>query len=186
MNLNFFNNEMRRKADLLENYARGEMPKMAAGKILRFIDGNFKAQGFQGRSFNRWKKIRRKGTILVKTGRLRRSWRSRPTGTGEVRTWSESKYAKVHNSGFQGSVNVRPFKRNRYSSEKIGIGKFTKTGKERTRTVHTVSGVSNVGAHTRKINVARRQMMPTKIEDAPVLFDSMKREVAKQIKRIFN
>lgn len=186
MNTDNFSADLKQKTARLQQYMKVEAPKMASAKILRFIDGNFRAQGFQGATFLPWKENARRGTILIRKGRLRRSFRSKANNDGTVRTWSISKYAKVHNNGFNGKVTVNAHQRRKYTASKIGTGKFTKTGKERQKTIHTVTGVSSVKTHTRKVRIVKRQMMPTKMNQSPVLMNSIKREVLKEIKRIFN
>jgi len=167
----------------IEHYALVEWPGMAGKKILRFIDGNFRAQGWQGTTFQPWKEISRKGTILVKTGKLRRSFRQE-ISNGAVRTWSTGPYAKVHNEGFKGEVNIRAYKRSLYVASKIGTGRFTKTGKERTKTVHTKTGESMVKAHIRNVNMPKRQFMPMSYQDSIILWNAIKRQTIKDLQRL--
>lgn len=185
MNANNIQADFNRKAAQLEAYARTGMPRMARDKTLRFIDNNFRGQGYYGRSLERWPANKRKGTILVNKGRLRRSFRSE-LGDGTIRIWTDTPYARTHNRGFNGTVNVSSFTRNKYTAGKVGTGRFTASGTERTRTVHTVSSTSQVKAHTRKMNTQKRQFMPESPADAPVLIGSIRREVIKTIKSIFS
>ena len=63
---------LKNKAREVERYAMTKFPSTAGNIALRFIDGNFRAQGYQGTSFNRWKKSKgNKGTTLVDSGVLR-------------------------------------------------------------------------------------------------------------------
>ena len=63
-------------------------------------------------------------------------------------------------------------------------GQFTKTGKERMQTVTYKSGSSQVRAHQRKMNIPKRQFMPTHPNDSPVLNNAIERQVARDIKQI--
>lgn len=186
MNANNFGASLAQKTAQLQQYARAEMPRMASAKILRFIDGNFRAQGYQGQTFQPWKQNLRKGTILVKKGRLRRSFRCQILPDGSVRTFTNTPYAKIHNNGFKGTVTIKQHQRRKYTASKMGTGRFTKTGKERMKTIHTVTSSTQVRTHTRRVNIVRRQMIPTSTQDAPVLMASIKRDIVRSIKQIFN
>lgn len=186
MNTENFGSSLKSKTAALQQYMRADAPKMASAKILRFIDGNFRAQGWQGKTFKPWRPNKRKGTILIKKGHLRRSFKSTPINEGMVRTWSSSRYAKIHNNGFNGTINIPAHERRKLTVAKIETGKYTKAGKERQKTVHNVTGTTTVRSHTRRVNVARRQMMPTSTTDSPVLMSAIKREIAKTIKHIFS
>jgi phage gpG-like protein len=98
-------NDLERKAKMLLL----TFPSKAGDITLRFIDGNFKAQGFQGITFMKWairkaasKKDKRKGrAILVNKGRLRRGFRKQVQGAGAVAIINDVEYARVHNEGLQ-------------------------------------------------------------------------------------
>lgn len=184
MDAQSFNAELRRKTKELEQYALTEFPGMAGRKILRFINGNFRAQGWQGAGFQRWKPNRRGTTILIRKGLLRRSIRQQVT-PGAVRTWSDSRYAAVHNRGFKGTVRIKSFKRRIFTAQRVGTGKFTKTGKERKKTIHVQTGSTIVKAHSRKMNIVKRQFMPESSNDSPVLVNAIKRDTIKKLKTIF-
>jgi|GEM_PF-1714847 len=169
----------------IEHYAMVEWPGMAGKKILRFIDGNFRAQGWQGSTFQKWKGISRKGTILVKTGAGRRAMRQE-TAAGEVHTWNAKAYMGVHNHGFKGEVSIRSYKRSLYVASKVGTGRFTKTGKERTKTIHTKTGETMVKAHTRMMNITKRQFMPETYQDSIILWNAVKRQTIKDMKNLAN
>ena len=179
-----FEKKLKQKASELKNYANNRYPSVAGNIALRFINGNFRAQGFQGQSFERWKKSRKKqGTTLVGKGHLRAA-NHYTTQPGQVTLKNNMPYAKVHNEGFNGTVTVKAHSRNQYSKAKKGTGKFTKTGKERKQTVTYKSGESMVKAHQRKMNIPKRQFMPTNQNDSPVLNNAIMREVARDINKI--
>lgn len=174
-----------RKTNLLKDYAAYEFPKMAGRKALRFIDGNFRAQGWQGAGFKPWKRSKKKGgATLVKKGKLRRSFRQQ-YGPGQVRIYTQSPYAAIHNRGFNGRVNVKGHQRRKFAKSKVGTGRFTKTGKERTKTISQQTGTSTVAAFKRKVVLPKRQFMPESYSDSPVLFNAVKRDVERTLKSIF-
>lgn len=185
MNANNIEADFKRKAAQLERYALQEFPRMAKRKALRFIDGNFRAQGWQGRSFLPWQATRRGSTILVKTGAGRRSIHG-DTSPGEVRIYSNSPYMRYHNRGFKGTVQVKGHTKLNWEAYKTGTGRYnTKSGKERKKTLHRIVGTTDVQAHQRQMNLAKRQFMPESPSDSPILFDSIKRSVVASIKAIF-
>ncbi|MNF85492.1 hypothetical protein D3C84_678890 [compost metagenome] len=106
------------------------------------------------------------------------------TQPGETTLKNNQPYAKVHNEGFEGTVTVKSHTRNKYSKTKVGTGKFTKKGKERTKTMTAKSGESTVKAHSRKVKIPKRQFMPTNQNDSPVLNNAIQREVARDINKI--
>lgn len=179
-----FPGELRRMSRQLEQYALHVFPAMAGRKTLRFINGNFRAQGWQGASFRRWQPNRKQSTILIRKGHLRRSFRQR-IAPGEVTTFTDDPKAAVHNRGFKGTVSVKSFERRRFSAQRVGTGRFTKTGKERKKTIHVESGRTIVKAHARKMNMPQRQFMPERYNDSPVLINSIRKDVVKTLKTIF-
>ena len=168
----------------IQNYANNRYPSVAGNIALRFVNGNFRAQGFQGQSFERWKKSNKnKGTTLVDKGHLRAATYY-TTQPGQTTLKNNMPYAKPNNEGFEGTVTIKAHTRNRYSKTKVGTGKFTKKGKERMQTQTQKSGESRVKAHSRKIKIPKRQFMPTDSNDSPVLNNAITREVARDINKI--
>lgn len=179
-----FEKKLQQKAREVQNYANNRFPSVAGNIALRFVNGNFRAQGFQGQSFERWKKSKKnKGTTLVEKGFLRAA-NHYTTQPGQTTLKNSSPYAKVHNEGFEGVVTIKAHSRNRYSKAKKGTGKFTKKGKERMQTVTFKSGSSQVREHQRKMKIPKRQFMPTNANDSPVLNNAIIREVTRDIKLI--
>ena len=178
-----FSKLVQKKGAELKNYAVNRFPTKAGNIALRFVNGNFRAQGFQGTTFKRWKANRRNGTILIKTGKLRAATYF-TTQAGQATIKNHMPYAKAHNEGFSGDVSVKAHTRNRYGKTKVGTGKYTKSGKERTKTMTMKTGESTVKAHTRKMNLPQRQFAPTAGSPSPVLDNAIIREVAKDINQI--
>lgn len=174
MDTNEFSREVRKKAHELRVYTESYFPSKAAKVALRFINGNFRAQGFQGVSFQKWKPNKRKRTILIKTGKLRAAtyYTSQP---GQFTINNPLPYAKIHNEGFQGTVTVKAHSRNKYSKTKVG---------RRTMTMKT--GESTVKSHARRINMPRRQFIPTPSRPSPVLNNAILRMISKDLDKIMN
>ena len=179
-----FENKLQITAKEIQNYANNRYPSMAGNVALRFVNGNFRAGGFQGQSFERWQKSKKnKGTTLVDKAHLRAATYY-TTQPGQTTLKNNMPYAKVHNEGLKETVTVKAHTRNKYSQTKVGTGKFTKKGKERTKTLTAKSGENKVKAHSRKANFPKRQFMPTHENDSPVLNNAITREVAKDIKQL--
>ena len=184
MNAAEFQANMQRDARLLENYIVNEFPAIAAKIALRFIDGNFRAQGWQGRNFSLWMPNKKGTTTLINTGNLRRSIHYY-TAPGQVTVFSNSPYAAVHNRGFHGTVEVKAHTRYKYVAQKIGTGRYNKSGSERMKTIHMVSDSTDVKAHARIMNITKRQFMPTDQNDSPVLKNAIRREIIRAQRKIF-
>ncbi len=157
-------------------------PGMLGNDAVNFFLDSFKRQAWLGNRLEPWAKRRvnkrRPGrAILVDTGRLRRSIRITRVSQGNVYIGTDVPYAKAHNEGFRGTVQVKAHKRNKYTKSRIGTGKFTKTGKERTKTISSVSGSSMVKAHTRKVNIVQRQFMGT----SPYLTRQLQRRLSAEL-----
>jgi len=141
-----------------------ELADAVEGDALRFIDDNFRNQGWEGIP---WEDIQRDGTILVDTATLKRSFNG-DSVPGEVRIYTNVPYAGVHNEGFEGDVTIKEHKRSKY--KKTGKGKKVK------------SATGNVKAHTRKMNIKQRQFAPTESSPSPTL----EKEVSTTIENHFN
>ncbi|RXK57556.1 hypothetical protein ESA94_20370 [Lacibacter luteus] len=180
-----FQTELKKKQTELKHYVNAVFPQRAGVISVRFVNGNFRAQGWQGRTFQRWKKNARKGTVLVKTGRGRRGT-SFTTGVAQTRVYNDVLYMAVHNRGFSGTVKVKQHQRRIMGKEKQGTGRFSvKTRKERMKTVSVVKGISTVKEHTRKMNIPKRKFMPESMQDSPVLANALQREITRSLNKIF-
>ncbi len=173
-----FKKALLKNANEVEMYAKNKFPSIAGNITLRFVDGNFRAQGFQGSTFKKWKKS--KGTILIKSGRLR-SATTYTTQVGQVTIKNNMPYAKIHNEGFNGTISIKAHTRNQYGKTKIGTGKFTSKGKERTKIMTFKKGETMVKAHTRRINLPQRQFIPTTKSPSSVLNKAINREITKDL-----
>lgn len=185
MNTAEFERNLKRKQEALRRYYYNVFPNSTGRIVLRFINGNFRAQGWQGAQFAKWKSNGRKnGTILIKTGRGRRGTQF-TTSPGSVRIYNSVGYMAVHNRGFNGTVQVPAHVRRLYGKRKVGTGRYTKTGKERTKSVSFVRQMTSVKSHTKRMNIPKRQFMPNSLTDSPALHKALKREVERELKQIF-
>lgn len=132
---------------------------------LRFVDDNFRAQGWEGQA---WKPS--KGTILVKTGALRRGFQSQVT-TGQVRITNSLPYAQPNNEGFEGTVTVPEHNRVIY----------VKNGRKKKKT-----GSAKVKGYKKKMTLPKRQFAPYEGHESPTLNNTVKTliqtEIAKTLK----
>lgn len=150
---------------------RQELPVVVSNMAQNEFIDNFTRQGYykDNGMFVHWRatksgKQNRFGQksrgILIGKGRLRRAFQKRPD-YNTARVVNTMPYAKVHNEGFKGNVNVKAHTRTFYNKQKQGTGKFTKKGKERMQTVLVKRATSKVAAHTRYINMPARPFMVT-------------------------
>ncbi len=184
-----FLRQSRRQAGRIASYINDLAPAMVVRKTLRFIDGNFRAQGWQGATFQPWKNKasnagkKRPGRILIVTGRLRRGVNYTTNGRGEVQFYNNVKYAKLHNQGgtIHTTANVRAFTRRRFYTDEASA-----PGARKAKMVKTHVGDSQVKAHTRqmKITMPQRQFMPYDNHTSPVLDNSVKRELEREIRKL--
>lgn len=187
MNKEFLDAIKKAKKEVLK-YEATKFPLMAARKGLRFIDDNFRDQSWAGLPKIAWQ--RRKGNIdtgralLIKKGTLRRSFMAQ-TQVGQARIFTEVPYAKAHNEGMRETVNIPAHTRRKLRSAKVQmIHEFTKSGKRKTQTVQIHEGDIEVKAHTRQMNIKRRQFMPTADRPSTVLTDDIKRQLRLDMTKI--
>ena len=177
-----FRQVLQTRATELERYAQMQFPQKAANIALRFIDGNFRAGGYQGRSFTRWKQNKRKSTTLVDSGALRAAT-SYSLQTGQATIFNRMAYAKMHNEGFKGAVTVKSHDRFRHRGDTIRESYTNRRGNAATRTVR-VQAKETVRSHIRNMNIPQRQFMPKTGNDSPVLNKAIQREVNRDLLQI--
>lgn len=169
----------------MRSYINNVFPGKAGEISLRFIDDNFRMQGWQGATFQPWPATKRGGTILVKTSTLRRGSRF-TTQPGVTHVKNDVIYAAVHNNGFNGLVEVKAHQRRLLTATKTATGRIKISGKPQMQTIHGVSGIQNVKAHTRHMNIPQRKFFPVSYDDSPVLLNLLKTEMISGLQNIFN
>ena len=158
-------------------------PGMLGNDAVNFFLDRFRYQQWLGYTSENWKGRKQAGgrnkgrALLIQSGRLRRSVRITRISGLIAYIGSDVPYARAHNEGFKGIAQVKAHTRNVYRSEKITTGKYTKTGKMRMRTIQRLSGSINVKAHTRRMNLPRRQYMGY----SPVLEKKLQRRLAAEL-----
>jgi phage gpG-like protein len=176
-----FERLIKQKAKEIEDYANTHFPTEAGNEALRFINENFRKQGYQGASLQPWKKNKRGGTILVKSGHLR-SATYFTTQPGQATVRNTLPYAAIHNEGgtIDKTVTVKEHTR------KQTTAKFGKSGRKLKG--RELKGKATVRSHSRKMNLTmpRRQFAPTADSPSTVLNDAVARKIEAQLKRIFD
>lgn len=147
----------------IQNAAR-TLPRVVGNEAVNWVKDNFQRQGFPGSTFAVWRRrifAKRQGpSILIKSGRMKRGVKIITIGDTRVVIGVQGvPYARAHNYGFSGTVSVPSYTRNKYTKSRVGSGKLTKSGKERMKTIKTVSGAITVKAHTRRMNLPKRQFI---------------------------
>lgn len=137
-------------------------PKMGADAVL-FSKERFRQQNWIDNSTYPWRtKSRNRGGrgILILSGRLMRSIRKISVTQERIIIGSDVPYAKAHNEGFRGVVQVKAHTRGQYSRSRKGSGLYSvRTRKERTKTVTEKTGAIEVKAHSRRMNLHKNRFM---------------------------
>lgn len=141
MDINQFNRELQKKAAEVQQAIKNELTTKVTALGLRFVDDNFRNQGWEGTP---WTKSKDGGTTLVDSGALRRGFNTEKRD-GEVRFYNTVEYGQVHNEGFEGEVSVKAHTRARYS----------KNGQKRKK-----KATGTVKAHKRRMKITQRQFAP--------------------------
>ncbi len=143
---------------------RSELPRDASVIAVNHFKTNFRRQGsYTETGLRPWKarKGKKGGSLLVKSGRLKRSLRAAPT-YDDARVVTDVPYAQAHNEGVKKTVRVRSYTRNHYGTKKVGKGTFSiKSRKENTRKMKFKNGSSKVRSFIRKMNLPARPFMNT-------------------------
>lgn len=148
MNWDKFAKELQAMVHKLDRSVQNDILLKIESAGLRFIDDNFRNQGWEGQA---WKQS--DGTILVKTGALRRDF-SAISGDKQVRFVNRLPYAAINNEGFDGQVNIPKHTRSIYA----------KAGRKMKKT-----GIVSVKAHKRHMKIHRRQFAPYPGSPSPTL-----------------
>lgn len=152
---------------------------MVKKQVYRFIDDNFRLQGWQGTSLEPWKPNKKGTTILVKSGHLRRGFND-DTSPGLVRFYNNMPYAQVHNEGYSGSINITGHARSRYQKATT-----YNTSTRRRQTLTVKIGESPVQGHTRQMNISQRQFAPYEGHESQTLNNAIMRELERDITNLF-
>lgn len=184
---NPISNKLRRLHKQIEHYSMEEFPVMAGKKTLAFIDNRFRSQNWEGTPWPARKDRRNTRPLLIKTAALRRSFRmliNQTKGTtprSSAKIYTNLKYARPHNEGFEGTVTVPAHYRRTYGKYKVSSLKSKKT-----RKIKTLSGRVLVKEHTRRMVIPKRQFMPRTQTDSVTLANSIRTQARNDIFAILN
>ena len=162
--------------------AVSELPTVLVNEAVNWTKNNFTRQGWPGNGFQRWAarkpgSARNKGrAILVDTGYLKRSIRKISVAPLQATFGTDAPYARAHNDGFKGTVNVGAHRRATIGTIKVSTGKTGQPFQKK----KTITGYGQVKAHQRKMNLPRRRF----IGYSPVLQSILRRKAIVHIGRI--
>lgn len=131
-------NDLKRYFRELPDKIMDVTPDIVADTATEYFKEKFTEKSYDGNPWAPAKKPKRTGSLLVNSGALVNSIRPSYIGRDKVTISAgdlKVDYARVHNEGFQGEVVVNPFRR-------------VRNGK-----------VEDVRAHTRSVNIPKRQFM---------------------------
>lgn len=163
MDFSDFVNKLKNASQELADSFESDLPYKVESAAMEFVDNNFANQGWEGKG---WKES--KGTILVKSGRLRSGFRS-DISKEQVRIYNDIPYAKIHNEGYSGIQYVKPHKRSRITGKK---GKLT------------VQSRYNVKGFSRKMNMPQRQFAPYQGHESNTLNSKIDEVIATHVDEI--
>lgn len=101
----------------------GQVVKEAGVIAVNFSKDTFRTKSWHDRTREKWKPRKRKdrGSLMARTGRLKRSIRRLSYGTAYVLIGTDVPYAKAHNEGehIKGTIEVRSHSRKLPTSKRI-------------------------------------------------------------------
>lgn len=106
------------------NRERALLPKKLANEAINHFKDNWRKQGFDDNTVSAWKQRKNKDVgraILVKTGRLRRSFNSFIESNNRVRVENDTPYSVYHNYGTSKMPQRKFMGRSRNLDEKSGV-----------------------------------------------------------------
>lgn len=149
------------------NKACDQIPTRAATVAVNFVKERFRKQNWLDETAEPWQKRKRKKretktdkrAVLVKSGRLMRSWRKITANATRAIIGTDVPYAQIHNTGGRvkataniGAYNKRGYRRAAHTRKRNGVTENVKAGDV---AAHVVK------AHRREVNfvMPRRQFI---------------------------
>lgn len=156
-----------------------QWPRLVGGLAVSHFKQSFKDQGFTDVSLDKWEPRKRDNTsrrgrrsVLIKTGKLRRSVRIVRTGPGRVIVGTNLPYSQIHNEGgpVKATQKVPLHTRRRHSR--------TQRGRRVTVREHEVS------AHSRQMDftMPKRQFIGRSLR----LNRKIQKGIVKQLSKVFS
>ena len=173
------------KTDFFERLKRVNRPAFLGRQIgqIGVIAVNFSKERFVQKNWlsnkrESWQARKRpaRGSILVRSGRLKRSVRKISQGNYYVYIGTDVPYAQIHNEG--GEIN-KTVTVKAYSRRNTARARSERTGRKLKKRIET--GQSNVKAHTRKMNIK----MPKRqyLGESAILNRRIERHLSKELDR---
>lgn len=156
-----------------------ELPPIVGEVSVSFFQDNFRRQGFLNQTIEKWKprKNKRRGAILVKSGRLRKDIHRGYTSWNRTVIKTSVPYAKIHNEGFSGIVRVKSHQRT--NKKMVGTGVYLiRTKKEKRKKQVTVK---NIEGYSKMVNIPKRQFMGR----SRLLDVKVKNVISKEMDKLF-
>jgi phage gpG-like protein len=173
-----FTRLINRKAKEVKAYVTTRFPAQAGDTALRFINGNFRAQGWQGATFQPWKPNKRGGRILVQKGHLRAaSFYYTAPGMAIIR--NTLKYAAIHNEGGNVQIPVT------HKMRKFAWAMYAKNGGKGKPKAERWKTLALTKKTYLNINIAQRQFAPTPTSQSQVLNAAVTRKIEQELKTLF-
>ena len=158
-----------------------KFPNMAAIEAVNFSKERFVQKNWIDRSRQSWKKRKRKdrGSLMVKSGRLKRSIRKLSYTRNSVTIGTDVPYAQAHNEGETINKTVRVKSHTRKVTKRA---RSERTGRVLKKRVN--SGSTTVKAHTRKMKMT----FPERrfIGQSALLIRRIERLTQREIDKILN
>ncbi len=141
-----------------------KLPSEIASLSVKFSKERFREQAWKDRSKEKWKPRARKRqgsrkrsqTLLIESGRLKRSIRAIHVSNSRIVIGTDAPYASIHNFGgtIKGTVNVKAHNRRKSINR-------NQRGENRKRNKRIENGTIRVKAHTRTLNtkIPQRQFL---------------------------
>ena len=158
-----------------------KFPNMAAIEAVNFSKERFVQKNWVDRSRVAWKKRERKdrGSLMTKSGRLKRSIRKLSYTRNSVTIGTDVPYAQIHNDGGTINKTVRVKSHTRKVTKRA---RSERTGRVLKKRVS--NGTTTVKAHTRKMNTTypQRQFLG----ESALLMRRIERLTQREIDKILN
>ena len=158
-----------------------KFPNMAAIEAVNFSKERFVQKNWVDRSRVAWKKRKRKdrGSLMTKSGRLKRSIRKLSYTRNSVTIGTDVPYAQIHNDGGTINKTVRVKSHTRKVTKRA---RSERTGRVLKKRVS--NGTTTVKAHTRKMNTTypQRQFLG----ESALLMRRIERLTQREIDKILN
>jgi phage gpG-like protein len=187
---------------------RQQWPAKAGSYALKWVQGNFELQGWRGNTLVPWarRKSRKQGVrgkfqgvlrdstksrLMEQSGKLKNSIKMLPMKEA-AKIYTFCKYARAHNDGFKGTVQVRAFNRRKklvgtiegLGGEKFNFGAASSLKTHRRVKDKPVFDKIPVKAHARHMNLPRRQFMPSAKRQSPMLNKEVRNMTQNDIQKI--